>query len=86
MGRADILPNDRELYVKLRLERLKWVDGDYDQGGAYWGNSGGTNIYCAWFRLPAFEKNQVEVFVRASNRQDAKYLVQRLLPYATFYR
>lgn len=85
LGRADTLPEDRELAVKLHLERLKWVDGDYDQEGAYWGRSG-SDVWCAWFRLPSFEKNQIEIFVRAKSRAVAKSLVWEYLPYATFYR
>ena len=29
---------------KLHLQRLRWVDGDYDTGGAYWGSGNGTSF------------------------------------------
>ena len=28
------------------LQKVPMIDGDYDEGGAYWG--GGTPLYCAW--------------------------------------
>lgn len=84
MGRDNQLPDDHEAPIKLHLEALKWVDGDYDQGGAYWGNSGGTSIYCAW-RGDKVEQH-VRVFVRASHREQAKKYVLHHLPNAKFYR
>lgn len=65
----------------LRLYRLQWVDGDYDEGGAYWGNSGGTSIYRAVDKTGA-----TEIFARASNREEAKELVREELPNAIFLR
>lgn len=38
MGRHSILPDDRNAPVTLSLERMTLVDGDYDNGGAYWGS------------------------------------------------
>ena len=35
MGRRDVLP--ASTHPKLRLERLRFVDGCYDRAGAYWG-------------------------------------------------
>jgi hypothetical protein len=84
MGRRNELPSDSNEAVKLRLERLRFVDGDYDQWGAYWG--GGPDvlpIYCAWGDS---EENQVRVFVRAQDRVAAKAHVLKLLPNATFNR
>jgi len=78
MGRRNILPNDINAPIKLRMERLKWVDGDYDQWGAYWGRSE-TDVYCAW-------NEEVQVFVRATIRSSAKLSVRDILPNATFYR
>ena len=83
MGRPNLLPEDPAASIRLRLERLRWVDGDYDQGGAYWGNSGGTDIYCAWGED---EKWQVRVFVRAASRDEAKAGVRESVPGVTFYR
>jgi len=83
MGRRDTLPDDAAAPCKLRMERLRWVDGDYDQFGAYWGNSGGTSIYCA--HGDAGEVS-ARVFVRASSREEAKTKVRQTLPNAAFYR
>jgi hypothetical protein len=81
-GRRDELPEDREAPIKLRLEKLRWVDGDYDQFGAYWGYTSGTDIYCAWGED---DVKQVLVFVRAATRAFAKHLVVEKVPGATFY-
>ena len=82
MGRRDTLPDDRTAPCKLRLVRLRWVDGDYDAGGAYWGNSGGTSTYRA---LGDAGEVRAEIFVRASSRDDAKAQVRALLPNVRFY-
>lgn len=78
MGRpSDKLDPDQP--YKFHLIRLKWVDGDYDQGGAYWGNSGGTSIYWAY-------DDEVQVFVRAASRDRAKQQILEKAPQAKFYR
>jgi hypothetical protein len=79
MGRPNVLPEDRNAKVKLRLVRLRWVDGDYDQGGVYWGNPGGSSIYWA-------TDGATDVFVRAKSRVEAKVQVLHHLPNARFYR
>lgn len=34
---------------KIHVERVPFVDYDYDQGGAYWGGSREAGpLYCAW--------------------------------------
>jgi len=83
MGRPNSLPDDKEAPIKLRMEALKFIDGDYDHGGAYWGYTAGTAIYCAWGED---EKNQVRIFVRAKNRNEAKEMVKEILPAAEFWR
>lgn len=100
MGRRNILPTDPKAPVKLRMERLKWVDGDYDQWGAYWGNSGTGSIYCAFAYeieqrmsvyptalISDFETDTLEVciFVRALSREQAKELVRIDVPNAKFF-
>lgn len=91
MGRPKHIPNDmdeRELPVKLRMVRLRWVGGDYDQGGAYWGNSGGTSIYWAIGYLHEGDpKNEelVEIFTRSETRNEAKNKVRETLPNAKFH-
>jgi hypothetical protein len=86
MGRCNMLPDDPTLPCKLNLVCLRWVDGDYDEGGAYWGgpvnNDPITHIY--WAYGDAGEVT-AQVFVRASNRQEAKTKVLEKLPKAKFY-
>lgn len=78
MGRPNVLPEDRNNPIKLQMIKLEWVDWDYDSGGAYWGNSGGTSIYCAF-------NGPVRVFVRATDRKEAKAKVRLGLPNAIFF-
>lgn len=68
--------------VKCYLRKLKWVDGDYDGNGAYWGHVAGTNIY--WANYDTEETNE-DIFVRATSRQDAKDQVLAKLPHAKFF-
>ena len=84
MGRRDLIPPDPDTVRKLHLVKLRWVDGDYDEGGAYWGNSGGTAIYWAFGQS---DTEKAECFVRAIGRQAAKSTVRDLhFPNASFYR
>jgi len=83
MGRRDVMPDDLTTPCKLRLERLRWVYGDYDQGGAYWGYTPGTSIYCAWGDVG---DTAARFFVRAKSRDDAKRHVKNLFVNARFYR
>jgi hypothetical protein len=83
MGRRSVVP-DRTASPKLYLERLKWVDGDYDQGGAYWGRGGG-DIYRAEGEANGVDE-RYDIYVRALNRDDAKAKVRVLVPTARFFR
>ena len=47
------------------LQKVPMVDGDYDEGGAYWG-SGSTPLYCAW------DRKGHQVFIRAKDSFEAK--------------
>jgi hypothetical protein len=89
MGRANALPLG-DFTGRLHLVRLRWVDGDYDQGGAYWGNSRGTAIFRALgadeCELTGFGLGCPECFVRAADRDAAKDAVRKLIPGARFYR
>jgi len=49
MGRISKDPGFDESMI-LVAKRSPWVDGDYDSGGAYWGNSGHDSIYAVWER------------------------------------
>jgi hypothetical protein len=75
--------------VEFEVCRLQWVDGDYDQGGAYWGrtfkdrrtNSGGDFI----FRFEGESANEIEeMFVRAMSVREAMDEVRATYPNATF--
>lgn len=72
MGRRSDKPSDLN-GRKVKLQRVRFVDGDYDAGGAYWG--GGTPLFCAW-------DDEFTVYLRANSREEAK----RNLPGALFYR
>lgn len=66
---------------KLHLRRVPAMDGDYDQGGAYWGSVAGNfrdgtaPLWCAWNDTGA-------AYVRAPNRDEAK----RSFPGCTFFK
>ena len=77
MGRPNLIPADASTVTKLHLIKLRFVDGDYDEGGAYWG--AGLPIYWAY-------GDEVEAFFRARNRPDAKRQAFTLFPNAKFYR
>jgi hypothetical protein len=89
-GRPDNIPLPiRSLAsVKLHMVRLKWVDGDYDQGGAYWGNNG-SHVYCAYANvvnpLTGNYFPFLQIFVKALTRADAKGFVRSKLPNAKFF-
>lgn len=64
---------------RFYLQRLDFVDGDYDEGGAYWGS--GTPVWrCVSQDLEG------ENFFRAANREAAKAEVRKLYPKARFFR
>ena len=72
MGRRN---NFGESPQKLYLQKLKFIDGDYDTGGAYWGSGGygehAHSMYCA------FSKDEtVMIFMRARNRAHAATVVK----------
>ena len=60
MGRPTITDG---LDEPLRCFRLRFIDGCYDEGGAYWGMP--ANVYCA-------TNDEAQLFCRASNRKEAK--------------
>lgn len=67
MGRMSVLPHPGlPDPTKLTLHKAKWVDGDYDEGGAYWGYTAGTHIYCG------LGEPDVRVYVRASTAAEAR--------------
>lgn len=81
MGRRDTT-NDTSANVEFEVERLVWVDGDYDLGGAYWG-SGNPGDHIFRFQGES-EAGIEEVFVRAKSLEQAKDAVMGRYPNATF--
>jgi len=61
MGRSEYIEGLEE---PARCFRLKFFDGCYDEGGAYWGYP--ANVYCA------LNDSGLQMFVRASSRKVAK--------------
>jgi len=86
MGRSNYIPLDNTSVRKLHLVKLQWVDGDYDKGGSYWGNSGGTDIYWAYENSKESDNDSLaEMFIRAGGRLCAKNQVLKQFPNAKFY-
>jgi hypothetical protein len=85
MGRYNLIPDDLGAPCKLRLVKLAINSGGYDEGGAYWGHaSNGTRVYWA-HRTPDLELSEINVFVWAPHRTEARDLVTLLIPNARFY-
>ena len=75
MGRRNTGVEILNTWERLHLQKMRLVDGDYDTGGAYWGNTSGTSMYCA------FSSDLViKIFVRAKSREEAKESVLKALP------
>lgn len=62
MGRSDFVENEE---ATVTLFKVHMVDGDYDDGGAYWGGSG--PLYCA-----RDDEGKVQTFYRAESWEKAK--------------
>jgi len=74
MGRTEVL-NDLylNLPVKARCFKVKFVDGDYDDGGTYWGGYPSPPLYCATKQKGTVtDGDGLLMFTRAFNRMDAK--------------
>ena len=69
MGRRNDTLNN--VTGKLHLQYVPFVDGCYDQGGAYWGSP--ANLYVAWGHDE--DEHLVEYYVRASSREKAKAII-----------
>jgi hypothetical protein len=67
--------------AKVHLFRVRFVDWDYDDGGAYWGGFSSPPLYCA-----RDEDGGVQLFRRAENREDAKAQLRVVHPSLRFYR
>jgi hypothetical protein len=76
MGRRNTI-TDVESTGLFEITRLRWVDGDYDEGGAYWGHASGEWIYRATDTV-----HDNECFVRARSLTAAKAAVRETFPRA----
>jgi len=89
MGRESLVQGSYRPGIRMHMVRLRFVDGAYDAGGAYWGC--GNPIYWAVsdrdegeFRFvgcygDAFT-DRIQIFVRAKSREDAARQVVDCLP------
>ena len=59
---------------------MRFIDGCYDEGGAYWGMP--ANLYRA---TGEDDEQLIEIFTRANSRAEAKAKVRAILPNARFY-
>lgn len=55
---------------RVHLKRARFVDGAYDEGGAYWGC--GDPLYCAW------SQSGLRYYFRAKSIREAKSVVRNL--------
>lgn len=88
MGRANRIPSGAiEQPVKMRLQRLPFVGGDYDRWGAYWGGPATVWISESADVVEFGDSLQtVQIFVRADCRTEARQKVTEMIPTARFYR
>lgn len=81
MGRPDVteIEDDARLERPMlwRMERIRWTDGAYDQGGAYWGY--GDPVY-----LAVFEEGDtfIQRSYRARSRSEAAGKLRAEFPQA----
>jgi hypothetical protein len=62
MGRRAVDPGGP--VGRIHLARIRWTDGDYDEGGVYWGRYG-ADVWAAWSRS-GFRR-----YFRAASRREA---------------
>lgn len=85
MGRAD-WTDCKDQVVLFHLARVRGVDGgDYDTGGAYWGDLLRSPLYQAFGYAQGSDQEQ-RMFVRAATRNEAKEKILAVFKHATFYR
>lgn len=88
MGRSNNILN-QDFPAVFEVERLQWVDDDYDQGGAYWGRTfddprtrSGSDFI---FRFEAESDIGIEsMFIRSKTVNEAKEQVLLTYPNASF--
>ncbi len=70
MGRTNQRDGEPEA---LYLQKVRFVDGDYDTGGAYWGGGpGSAPLWCAFSPADTDNEDSIRIFVRAPTRAEAK--------------
>lgn len=69
---------------KFYLQRIRFVDGDYDPAGTYWG--GGCGTQPLWGFMGEADEVLVRGFVRAMSRVSAKARITDEYPNARFFR
>lgn len=69
----------QDIEVRFTLQRVRLNSGGYDCGGAYWGL--GKPLY--WY---ASGLEDVDGYLRAASREEAKAEIRHRYPKATFYR
>lgn len=86
LGRGQSHAIDRSAPIRFHLVRVRLNSGGYDSGGAYWGF--GRPLYWASAEeIPAqYDRDYVDRFYRADDRDDAKAQVRAEYPNARFYR
>lgn len=78
MGRRTFCDNEQ---AKCRLFRVQMVDGDSDDGGAYWGGPPAEPLWCVRDR----RDGEVLLFYRAVTRERALAMVQAEYPELRFF-
>lgn len=88
MGRRDEPLGDVDLPARFRVERVRPCDGgDYDAGGAYWGDLARSPLFVCWTYVETeFGPETATHFVRADNREQAKSHIRKMYSNAKFYR
>ncbi len=86
-GRDEKVGYYNDLPFKLHLQKVDFVDGVYDRGGAYWGSPSDLYVaYCLAWIEDVKRELQVRYYVRAGSREEAKQHVLAYFPNAKFYR
>lgn len=84
MGRSNVHDDaSMDKPVVFTVALLKMEDGDYDEGGAYWG-AGDERIGYMYRATAEGEDVQIDLFMRALSIGQAKELVRADYPQATF--
>ena len=73
MGRLHFcIPGWEAVVDRCYLFRVNMVDGDYDDGGAYWGGPPSLPLYCVRNNKRDAAGIYVQLFYRAATRDAAK--------------